>query len=189
MKEPKKDHRKPTKEHLKREFGLWAIRREDVTAALHTWMAFRKAGDASDLLSQLVAFSAFVANYGRIFTGDLGLPSKSPWVTADDADLHAQLMSLRNEAVAHSDWAFRAVRLIPPGAEPPGIPPVPAHEIGQWRWFVRVGELKVDVDHVERRLRDLQRRFETEVNEAFDRLIQHCSDQIVAASETPLSEF
>jgi len=182
-----------TKQGLKRTFGLWAIRREDITAARNSWHMFRRATgtEGSNPFVQLAAFAAVIAAYGRVFSGNMGLGGKdlNEWVPPEDGELHEQLMKLRHEAVAHSDLAFRSIRLIPPGAVVRGVPVVPAHETDRWRWFVRAGELKADVDHVERRLLWLQKGFEARVFEAFDRLIAHCGKEIVVSTETSLADF
>lgn len=176
---------------MKRDFGMWATRREDVTAALDSWVAFWKANNATprDILGARRAFVAFIADYGRIFTGDFGVPSKMPFVPASDAALHEQLMNLRNQAVAHSGLEYRDVRLYPPGALCEGLAPVPAHELDAWRWLVRAGELHVDAEHVEQRLRSLQKDFQERALRKFDDLMKHCSDRIVAVTETPLDSF
>ncbi len=176
---------------MKRQFGLWVIRREDITAALHAWCAFRKlAKDApQDALTALTLLTAFVASYGRVFSGETAHNGLLGSVNEEDQKLHEHLMTLRHQAVAHSDLDYRAIRLIPPGATADGIPSVPAHHVHNWRWLVQAIDLRGDHDHVECWLRRLQKDFEHRSEQAFVRLYKECSTQIVPSVVIALAEF
>lgn len=179
------------KDGLKRQFALWAIRREDITAALHAWRSFAKlAKDApQDALTALVILTAFVASYGRVFSGETAYKGLLAGVGGEDKKLHKHLMDLRHQAVAHSDLDYRAIRLIPPGATADGIAPVPAHHVHKWRWLVQAMELRGDHDQVEHWLRTLQRDFEQRADEAFVRLHNECNAQIVPAFVIALADL
>lgn len=179
------------KEGLKRKFGLWAIRREDVTAALHAWCSFTKLAKEApeDALTALVTLTAFVASYGRVFSGETANKGLLASADAEDKKLHEHLMVLRHQAVAHSDLDYRAIRLIPPGATADGIEAVPAQHVHRWRWLVQALELRGDHDHVERWLRKLQKDFESRADEAFVRLHNECRAQIVPSVVIPLADF
>mgnify|MGYP003667526853 FL=1 len=179
------------KEGLKRQFGLWAIRREDITMALHAWQAFRKAAkeDPKNGPRALLSLTGFVASYGRVFSGDSahqGLPLDPG---NSDTALHEHLMELRHQAVAHSDFEYRGIRLIPPGAICQGFPVVPAHQTDRWRWLIQALELHADQDHVEKWLKTLQKLFEDRSDEALKRLLAECSDQIIPSTEITLEEL
>jgi hypothetical protein len=176
------------KDGLKRDFGLWAIRHEDIVAALSAWLALRHAGD-EEQNSGFIAFGAFVAAYGRLFSGDTALRGAKPWIPPEDEALHAQLMSQRHEAVAHSDIRFRTVHLLPPGIDRPGIDLVPACRFADWRWSVLGAKLSVDPKHVERRLHMLRSESAKRAVAALDELLDHCRGRILPIREMTLDEF
>lgn len=175
------------KSGLKRSFGLWAMRHEDVVVALSAWGLVQRGGDKLHDVG-FFAFSAFIAAYGRIFTGSDALKGE-PWIPPEDVALHKLLMAQRNEAIAHSDARFRTVHLLPPGIDKAGAAFVPAHKVSDWRWCVLAGEIRDNLNRVEPRLRMLQEEFARRASKALDELLEHCRDRVIPVREMTLDEF
>ncbi len=192
--------RPPTKDDLKKQLELWAIRQHDAKNAAVAWrMAAvgyltepcaeeRRDRKANDTLVHL-ALIAFVASYGRLFTGNLGLELKAPWVLAEDIAVHEHIMQARHGAVAHSSRELRRVRLVPPGAEYDGRVVTPAVAVDDWRWLVTSLALKADAGHVDRIVARIHDECAERASQALRRLLESCRDHVIATTITPLDEF
>jgi hypothetical protein len=103
------------------------LARSDIRAALSACEQLLKLPEKNpqDDLFQALQY-AMIVSYGRPFTqtrkGSVAaLPEKyERFESARYRQLHAELLELRHQAVAHSDLRSRAVLVIPPGGAPPG---------------------------------------------------------------------
>lgn len=188
MKDPDRhDEWARKKSGLKKSFGLWAMRHEDAVAATVAWSVVQRAGKRRQWA--FLAFGAFIAAYGRLFTGSDALKREKTWIPPEDKDLHEELMAQRNEAIAHSDVRFRTVHLLPPGIDKPGVEFVPAHKVADWRWSVLGGELRSNMDRVGPRLTMLRTECAKRAVKALDDLLEHCRESVIPVREMTLDEF
>src|SRR5437773_2561704 len=114
----------PTKSSKKRDLHRLAVARSDIAAALEACNLLLANVDhlGHDLYQPL--FHAIAISYARPFTANrpLGsLPAKwSRYANPGFQEAHDQLLSVRNQFVAHSDQDERTVQIVPPYVTVPG---------------------------------------------------------------------
>lgn len=171
------------KDHLKQEFGKWAIRQFDATEAFNAWtilwraesLAPAKALKTGSIMH--LAVLALVAAYGRLFSGDSHLQAKPPWVLPPERAVHDQLMDLRHGSVAHSTAALERVTFFAPGStvDDQVVSGISSED---WAWQVRALQISAPATDLDAHLRRLHTEIHSRSTAALKRLQGECGGRL-----------
>jgi hypothetical protein len=170
----------PTRSDRKRDLHRLAVARSDITAALEACnlLLANVHHHRHDLYQPL--FHAIAISYARPFTANrpLGsLPAKwSRYTNPRFQEAHDELLSIRNQFVAHSDQDERTVQIVPPYVIVPGAT---THYVTIGVGVRTVGFPVRNFVVVRRMCVDIGRRLEKAINDLLDELYK---DKILPAA-------
>lgn len=174
----------PTRSNRKRDLHRLAVARSDIKAALEACNLLLANVDhlGHDLYQPL--FHAIAISYARPFTANrpLGsLPAKwSRYTNPRFQEAHDELLSIRNQFVAHSDQDERTVQIVPPYVTIPGT----TTHYDRVGVGVRTVGFPIENFGVVRRMcLDIGRRIEKEIDALLDELY---NGKVLPAAMFPL---